>query len=264
MNSESVLKFIEALRSEKVEVEQVGNTLNAVRGIGPFAHQVNLDLDAFDAALAARPDTLAERTIRAFARGVATVMTEPARSPAKSWNFTRAAGRMAPSLVPSAFLDGARCATGGDSAFAVPFHEDVFLVVVLQIDRGIRLLTQKQVDEWGATADRVVAAARSLLFHHTQQARWEKIGDGPVFRVAGTGENAVRSLVFADVFYSEIGPKIRFGIPSEEEFLFVTDDSAEKVQALKSIIETVSRDAEHQLTTALFGFESALPVAVEH
>lgn len=264
MNSESVSKLVEKLRLEKIEVEQIANTLNAVRGTGPFAHQVNLDLDEFEAALKARPNISPERTIQAFARGVATVMTEPARSPAKSWDFTRAAGRMAPNFVTSAFLDGARAATGGDPAFAIPFHDDVYLVVVLQIDRGIRLLTQKQVDEWGATQDRVVSAARSLLFHHTQQARWEKIVGGPVFRIVGTDQNAVRALVFADVFYSDVGSKMRFGIPNEDELLFVADDSADNVQALKAAVEASSRDSDHHLTTAIFGFESGHPIAVEH
>jgi hypothetical protein len=264
MNVDSVAKLVEALRGEKVEVEQLANTLNAVRGMGPFAHHVNLDLDAFENALNSRMASSRDATIQAFARGVATVMTEPARSPAKSWDFARSASRMAPNLVTSAFLEGAVAATGGDPAFSVPYHDDVHLIVVLHIDRGLRLLTRGQVDAWGATNDRVVAAARSLLFHHTRDARWESIADTPVQRLIGMDQNAVRSLVFADVFYSDVGPKIRFGIPTEDEFFFVADDTPENVQALKSAVESASRESLHRLTTAIFGFESGHPIAVEH
>ncbi len=264
MNVDALAKLVEALRVEKVEVEQIANTLNAVRGTGPFAHHVNLDLDSFETTVNSRPEASLDATIRAFARGVATVMSEPARSPARSWDFARTASRMVPNLVTSAFLEGAVAASGGDPAFSVPFHEDVHLIVVLHIDRGLRLLTRGQVDGWGATNDRVVAAARSLLFHNTRDARWESIADTPVRRMIGMEQNAVRSLVFADVFYSDVGPRMRFGIPTEDEFFFVEDDTAENVQALKTAVESASTESLDRLTTAIFGFESGHPIAVEH
>ncbi|MEZ4462840.1 MAG: hypothetical protein R3E66_24560 [bacterium] len=251
-----------ALARHKISAERVADSVNLVRGEGPTAHRVNVDLAAFQEVL---PADEADVAIRRYADGIAAVMMEPGRSIASSWDFARTVARVTPRIVPSAFLDGARAALGGVPPFSVPFHGDLCLVVIVELDRGSRVLTRSQVDAWGATDDRVVAAARSLLFHRTRDARWAPRGDGPVYELSTIDdERAVCSTVFADVFYSELKPGARFGIPARDTLLFVLEDTSDNLEALKVEVDRAFRDAEFPLTGSLFGFESGIPIPVEH
>ena len=262
MNEEFNDLLIRDLGRHKVLAERVADSVNLVRGEGPTAHRVNVDLGTFQDAL---PDEDVEIAIRRYADGIVAVMMEPGRSIAASWDFARTVARVSPRIVPRAFLSGAAAALGGDQAFSVPFHDELSMVVIVELDRGSRILTRSQVNAWGATDDRVVAAARSLLFHRTHDARWAQRGDGPVYELSTVDdERAVCSTVFADVFYSELKPSARFGIPARDTLLFVLEDTSDNLEALKVEVDRALRHADFPLTRSLFGFESGLPIPVEH
>lgn len=256
MNTQTHSELAGALRRRKIHAEQLGPTLNLSFGEGLRAQRANIDLHDCESQIA--------HDIESFADGVAMVMREPPRSSAASWDFARTAAHVSPILVPNAFLMGVSSATGGDPAFHVPLSPNVNIAVTVDVGSGVRILPRSQVDRWNATNDRVVAAARSLLFHQTRDARWQKL-DGELYRLDTLpDERAVCALVFADVFYSQVGSRLRFGIPSRDEFLFVLDDEPDKVEALKLAVEKKHGDSISPLTTALFGFESGAPTLVEH
>lgn len=245
--------LIEALEARGISVTPFEHTFNLVRGEGPTAHRVNVEL----------PEVVAEE-IHAFVAGVEAVMSEPGRSNARGWDYRKTAARVSPNLVTQAFLRGANLASGGDPVFEVAFADGLALVVFVQLDRGTRLITVGQVQDWGATSDRVVAAARSLLYHHTGRPTWEPV-EGPVFRLSGRDEyQAVRAIVFEDLFFGDTSPRFRFGMPAQDAFYFTKTDDPEAVEILKGVIHRHHAAAQMPLSKEVFAFDGPAVVPVQH
>lgn len=244
----------------RIAVSPFENTWNLTRGEGPMAHRTNLDPGLLPAAQNAQ---LAAGAVHGFARGVAAVMAEPARSTAAQWDFRRTAARVTANLETEAFLAGAQAANGGEPVFFVPFVDDLFLVIYVQLDNGSRVLTRRQVDAWEATNDRVISAARSLLFHHSANVKWG--GTPPVLELDGRDDqNAVRTIVFEDLYYSDFKPTIRFGIPTQQNFMFVFGDNSDDIETLKRAVHDTHAAAAYPLSPRVYAFMGGQPVPMDH
>lgn len=243
-----------------IAVTPFEHTWNLVRGQGPTAHRTNVEPAALLGFLEAEPSP---RRLEGVARGIAAVMAEPGRSTAANWDFRRTAARVTTNLETSAFLAGAQAANGGEPVFFVPYVDDLFLVVYVQLDSGSRVLTRRQVEGWQATNDRVVSAARSLLFHHSENVRWQ--ADEKHHRLDGRDDqNAVRAIVFEDLYYADYHPGIRFGLPTQEDFLFVIGESPDDIEALKTAVHAAFEASLYPLSKQVFAFVGGQPVPVDH
>lgn len=261
---------IESLRAQRLSVEVVetdaGPRLEVTQGRGLVARRVSLDIGPLQSWLDRRPERQVPRYLAGYASGVKGVLLEPARSKASDWAFNESAGRLLPNIEVDSFGLGVVAATGGDSPFALPFHDDLVVAYYIQLDMGMRVLTRRQVEAWGATEDRVVTAARSMLFHRTRDVLRGPVEAHPTVQRISVGDSydAARSLVLADAFFAEIGASHRFSIPSQDELLLVESADEAQLDALKAATHEAYSASDYPLTTAIFAFEKGRPVAAEH
>lgn len=243
------------LRALRLEVEEVGGTLNVVQGSGLMAHRVNVDPSP--------PRDLDESELRRWAAGYAnavkTVLLEPVRSKARHWSFVESTGSILPTIEARSFVEGVRDATGED-AWYEELPDDLVLAWTMRLDRGMRVVTRPQFEDWGVSRDRVVAAARSLLFHNTRESRWVE-GDWPepvrAIRV-GDGYDAARILVVEDVFFSDVDKNWRFAMPEQDLLLAVASPDAADV--LRSTAQARFEEAAYPLSPAVWRIQSGRPL----
>ena len=276
MESSDTLRdeVIETLRGRRLSVEPVqgdqGPRLEVTQGRGLMARRASLDLAPLASWLEDRPPHQRARHIAGYASGVKGVMLEPARSKASSWSFNETAGRLLPNIEVASFGLGVRAASadaeGGGDAFTLPFHDDLIVAYYIQLDMGLRVLTRPQVEAWGATEDRVVTAARSLLFHKTRDAAWRPLEGHPSVQRISVGDSydAARALVLADAFFSEVDDGFHLALPSQDELLLVTSEDEAHIEALKAATHDAYSRSDYPLTTALFSLEKGHPVPAEH
>ncbi len=256
-------ELTEVLRSRRLEVDLVEDTLNVSQGTGIMAHKAHLDprplLDILSDDEAHR-----RRQIAAYASGVKHVLLEPARSKAAQWDFIKSAGGLLPGLHVSTFELGVEAAAG-ESPWTLDFPGDLIVAYFIKLDRGIRVLTAPQVQRWDVSDDRITSAARSLLFHNTRHQTFQPFGDTQSVRRlhAGDGHDAARCLVIADAFYTEIDSGFRFSLPTPDHFLCVFNNNDETMAELSAATKEVYRDADYPLSETLFRFESGRPLPLE-
>lgn len=179
------------------------------------------------------------------------VLQEAPKSRASTWTFNQAAGRIFPIVETAAFGIGVRAASGS-SAFTLPLYDDLNFAFIIESDRGWRCLTSTQAEAWGVASDRIRAAARSMLYHRTRDLPWRPV-DEHVFQIQkGDGFDAARCMVFEDVFFSDVGPHFRFGIPDPDTLLFVRGDSPAELDALKTAVDKLYASATAPLSARLY------------
>ncbi len=251
----------QALADERVELEATDRTLHLSRGTGPMEATATLEPDPFLASLEGLPEKQRRRRLAGYVRGVQHVLLEPDDSDAEEWDFAKAAGTLAMSLEVRAFVEGCE-ATTGSPAWNRPLDEDLVFVFLLELDMGIRVLTEDQFERWSASPDRVLEGARSMLFHKahsespTDIAAYESVEQLSV----GDGFDAARCLVLDDLFFGEFDDNSRIAMPSPDDLLFVREGSDENVRALQKATNERFRETSYPLTDALFGFERSKPV----
>ncbi|MFU8802724.1 MAG: hypothetical protein ACNA8W_02845 [Bradymonadaceae bacterium] len=248
------------LRSRRVDVQPVGQTLNVAQGQGLMAHKANIDPVALVERLEATPAAGHRRLIAGFASGVKHVLMEPSRSRAADWTFVESTGGLVPNLEVDTFILGAEAASG-ESPWVLPFADDIVVAYLIELDRGLRVLTASQTKRWGVTRDRITSAARSILFHKTRTATPEPHEDFQLVQVIQVGDeyDAVRALVIADAFYSDIDESFRFSLPAQDLFYFVPSDSPDHLQALRQATDQTFTAATYPLSSRLFRFELGRP-----
>lgn len=263
-------KIITGLRHRRLEVERVGDTLNLASGAGRMAHKANLDPEPFFAWLQAREVSEAEATrelsrqLGGYLRGVELVLSEPVNSPASRWSYEQSAGRMTNAIEVEGFIHGVEAATEGERPWHAPFAEGLIQVVTLSLDRGMRPLTERQVEAWGATDDRVFSAARSMLYHKTRDAELTPHPEEPgVFQVTqGDGFDAARCLVLPDVFFLELDEaSFRFALPSPDLLLYTQarEDQPERLTALARAAKSAHDSEEYPLSAKTYKLAGGRP-----
>lgn len=263
-NEDKWLDTIEhKLSAQRCEVERVEQTLNVKAGRGITAAKANVDpAPLFEELRAADDDH--ERLIAGYVSGVKHVLLEPKRSDADEWDFLEAAGRMMLNVEVHTFALGAEAAAG-EPAWTGEYFEDLIVGYFIELDVGIRVLTESQFERWPATSERVYAAARSMLFHKSRNLKPQELDDfaGVEELNAGDGYDAMRSIVVADLFFSEFGDDFRFSTPTQDALLFVRGDSDDHLSSLREATDAYTDEADYSLSRSVYGFETGKPVLVE-
>lgn len=251
---------VDALREQRLEVSEVDGTLNVAQGTGLMAHKANLQPARLLAALADAPELQAKRLAAGYASGVKAVLLEPVRSKARHWTFVESAGSVLPTIEVRSFAWGVADAAG-EEALIDEIGDELVLAWTMRLSRGMRVVTKPQYDEWGVTRDRMVAAARSLLFHMTRDVDWAS-GDWPetVYAIrVGDGFDASRILVVEDVFYSQLDVGWRFAMPEQNILLAVSTPDA--TDALSEVARTMYKTAPYPLSAQIWRLERGSIIA---
>lgn len=262
MTDENDLKRLsDKLASRNVSVEETAGTLNVAVGRGLTASKANIDPTELFEVVEGADEAQRDRLIAGYASGVKHVLLEPKRSDAAEWDYQKCAGRLMPSVEVHTFAQGVAAASG-DQAWTRDYHEDLVLAYLIELDLGMRVLTESQVEAWGVTADRVTAAGRSLLFHKSRNLKAQKLDDYPVVERFCVGDeyDAARGLVVADVFFSEFDDDFRFATPTKDDFLFVRDGEGPSVEALCAAADARFNEAEYPISRSIYTFEIGKPV----
>ncbi|MGM0555621.1 MAG: hypothetical protein ACQEVA_04495 [Myxococcota bacterium] len=262
MTADTYLKQLsDKLTGMNASVEEAAGTLNVAVGRGITASKANVDPSELVDILDQADEDERNRLIAGYASGVKHVLLEPKRSDAAEWSYEKTAGRLMPSVEVHTFTLGAAAASGGQ-AWTKDYHEDLVMAYLIELDLGMRVLTESQVDDWGVTSDRVTAAGRSLLFHKSRNLKATKLDDFPVVERFSVGDeyDAARGLVVADVFFSEFDDDFRFATPTKDDFLFVRDDDAASIEALCAATDARFDEAEYPISRSLYTFELGKPV----
>lgn len=254
---EQVFQAIEeALEGASVRVDRVGDTLNVARGGGIMEAKANIDPVDLIEEIAGLDESERRPAIANWARGVAHVLMEPTKSEADEWTFVEAAGQLYMSLENEYFLRGAEAAAG-EPAWTIPLDEDLHFVFILELDMGLRVVTEDQFEEWSATRDRVVSGGRSLIFHKAYEEEPESVADfeGVERWRIGDGYDAARCLVIEDLMFGEVDETTRLSMPSPEELYFVRQGNEQTLEALRQVTDERYEAADHPLSRSFYRLE---------
>ncbi|RAL23587.1 hypothetical protein DL240_05355 [Lujinxingia litoralis] len=254
----------ECLRAANLQPQEVAGTYNVVLGRGPMARKANIDPGPLFREIKDAPEARLKALISGFVSGVEYALLEPKRSQAANWSFVESASGLMPTLQPPTFVQGVEAVTG-ERAWVQTISEEIVCAYVVKLNPGLRPITEPQVERWGASADRIAAGARSLLFHRTRELQTRQFEDFLHVRRlhAGDGHDAARALVYADVFYSEVGEGLRFAMPSPDHLLVVPEATEGNLQQLRDAVDQVYESDATPLTRAIFAFKRSRPVVVE-
>lgn len=259
------LDRLEAMLGDaRLEVERVGDMLNCARGSGKLGAKANVDPIPFLESLTDHDDAAAHRRMAGYVSGVKHVLLEPSDSDADQWDFPTAAGKLTMGLEVDSFVDGCADASG-NPAWVQPLDGDIVYAFFFELDMGIRVLDEAQFERWTATKDRVVAGARSMLFHKAQTTDPVPLEDHPEVEElrVGDGYDAARCLVLDDLMFGEFDDSTRIAIPTPDDLLFVRDGTGGGVEALRAALRERYDEADYPLSDALFRFERGKPVRTD-
>lgn len=264
-DSDTWMQSLEAkLEAMRVDVSRTDDGLEAQAGQGITAASARIDPASLFDRLDEVDEAGAERLIAGYASGVKQVLLEPKRSDAAEWDFEESAGRLISTIEVDTFRLGAAAAAGEDP-WTAGFFEDLVVAYMIDLDVGMRVLTQAQFDRWAVTTDRVRAAARSMLYHKSRNAKPAPVEEfeGVEELRVGDGFDAMRAIVVRDLFFSEFDDDYRFAIPTQDAFLFVRGDAEDQVDALREAADARYDEADYPLTRSIYGFEVGKPTLVE-
>ncbi len=258
--------LIKALEAQRIAVEPIAGTLNLTRGKGLTASKANIDpAPLFTRLEEAEDEATTQRLLAGYVSGVSLTLMEPPNSKASAMSYEQIAGRMMPNIEVDTYILGVKAASGFEPWY-VPFTDGLIQVVYLNLDRGMRPLTQDQVERWGATDDRIFSAARSMLFHKTRHALIEPVDEAhpDIKRVTmGDGYDAARGMVLTDVFFSELDEqRFRFAMPSQDVILFteLTKDEPERLTDLKEAAKGLFNKTNYPISSDIYKLNSTRPM----
>lgn len=227
-------------------------TLNVVGGKGPQANRVNLD--------PANSENMTERELIFYVRAIHQVLSQPKRSIAKKWNFKLSAGSLLPSVETLSFVKGVEDASGSPAVYT-PLFEDIVLCYGVRWDRGIHILNQDQFESWGVSMERVRAAARSMLYHHSESLKWTPAEESLLKFTQGDGSDAARFTILEDKFFGEINADFRFAFPSPD--LLVGNFETSEDQEFSASVRALFEKQDAPLSADIFRFKQGKISRVE-
>ncbi len=169
---------------------------------------------------------------RAYARGAAARLLEPANERGDQIDFFGAVSTLHPVLQRPEFADGYE-AVAGEPLHIIPAVEGTIAVACIELTAGIRVLPASQVERWGVHSERVLSAAHSILFHRTGYESDEMIGtDNGEFRTwrRGDGADAARILIVDQLDYHAARAGFAVGIPDPDTILIAGLEDAERLR----------------------------------
>jgi uncharacterized protein YtpQ (UPF0354 family) len=257
------------LADRRLEVDRVADTLAVKAGRGLTAAKANLDPTPLWKVLEKSQASAHERLIEGYVSGVKHVLLEPKfkagkQSKASQWDYVESAGRLLANVEVHTFRHGAQAAAG-ELPWTLDFHEDLVLAYLVDLDIGMRVLTESQVEGWSASSERITAAARSLLFHKSRTLKPQTLGDfeGVEKLNAGDTYDAMRSIVVADLYFSEFDDSYRFSMPSQDALLFTRGHDDTQLEQLRAATDAHFDHATYPLSRSIYGFEVGRPVLDE-
>ena len=220
------------------------DTLNVVAGKGLHANRVNIDPQ--------KSEEMTDRELTFFVRAIKQVLSQPKKSIAKKWNFKMSAGNLLPSIETLSFVEGVEAASGSPAVY-LPLIDDIVVCFGVRWDRGINVLTQQQFESWDVSLERVRAAARSMLYHHSEYIKWESVEDALMKYTKGDGSDAARFSILEDKFFGEIGPNFRFAFPSPD--LLVGNFEIADDDVFRAKVGTLFAEQDAPLSSDIFCFK---------
>lgn len=264
-NQSIIENLTDRLQDLRIHVERIADTLNVSHGEGLMSHKANLDLTPLFERLQNTPEPEQNRLIAGYASGVLHVLLEPARSRARDWTFIESTGGITPNIEVDTFALGAEAASG-EPAFTLPLttnsDNDLVISYIIHLNRGLRVLSIPQKTDWAVSQDRITAAARSLLYHKTRDAKpvpYDPALPGVMAIRTGDNYDAARSLVFADAFYHDVTDACRFTMPTQDIFLYILNNSPDERTALQQATAQEFSRAAYPLSSEIFHFVSGKP-----
>jgi len=253
----------EVLQEAGLEIDVEDGFFEVDHPIGSDDRSVRVEPSEFCEGLPA-DDQTARRAIAAYVSGIRHVLLEPAGSDADELEFTEVAGQLGMALHAAPFLVGAEAAAGR-TTWASHLVEDLYFVCFIELDRGMRVLTEHQFERWSATTDRLIAGARSMLFHRAQQTDPEPVeGRESVERLrVGDGYDAARILVVGDLLFGAFDDSSRFSLPTSNDLLFVRDGTDAAVEELGRATDEQVSKTHYPLSPILFELDQGSPKAVD-
>ncbi len=257
-------QIVERCRQTHLDIERVADTINVSRGRGGGGARSNVDPLPFVEEWVDAPEEARRRAVAGYVSGIEHALLEPADSEADTWDFSESAGGLLMRLETESFRDGVEAATGS-APWTQPFHGDLVLVFLIELDMGMRVLDEPQFERWSVTPDRVVSGARSMLFHKANPADPSTLEDyeGVEHLRVGDGCDAARALVLDELFFGEIDDSSRVALPGSDDLLLVRSGDDASYEALEAAAQAYYDEADCPLTPSLFGFEKRKPVPVD-
>ncbi|AWV89125.1 hypothetical protein [Bradymonas sediminis] len=248
------------LAARRGTVTRDGEQLHVRFGRSLTAAEANINPSALWPVLECAPQAEHERLMQGFASGVHNVLLEPKRSKAKDWTYEEAAGTLFPNVEVFTFRLGAEAA--GGAPWTLDFEGDLIVAYFFELNIGRRVLTQAQFDQWPATASRVTAAARSMLYHRSRDASPKPVEgfDGVEVIHVGDEYDAIRSIVVVDLFFGDFKDSFRFTMPSQDALLYVKGNAPEQIAALRAATDVQFEAADYPLSRAVYTFERGQPI----
>ncbi len=194
-----------------------------------------------------------------FVEGVAAVLDA---SPAdEELTFAEAAAVLVPRLEGAGFSAGVRAA-GGERVYMRPWADSLRITYWLTLDLGPRLVTASEVERWGVSDDRMSSAARSLLYHRTEEAA-ATVKDEVSCYAIGDGYDTGRVMVLEDLQWGRFDGALLLGVPSTGRLVFrAATDRAEDVAAFRAMVEADYDAATRPLALGVFRLERGRVMAL--
>lgn len=254
MNNADILRVFEAAELAIVSSDDSSATVRVHTGLR--AKSATIAFDTLQEMLVEIPAESRRGALASFARGLYGVLGEPKKSRGMELNFEEAAKTVLPSVEGPLFSAGA-LAAGGDAPYLSKFPGDLSVAYWVELDLGIRVLTGKQIAEWGCTDDRLAKAALSILFHRSWDAPFgatSEEGGIEEFKV-GDGLDGARVLMMNQWGYDRVRDAALFALPESDRFLFspATDDAA--VADLRELAGKRYASSSRPLSLEVFRFE---------
>ncbi len=257
-----LLALAELLSAHDVTATADGAGLDAAAGSGLQRRTARLETGPVLAALAALPPRRALAAGHAWARGVAGVLCEPARSRDAEMSWRDATSRVLPRVELPLFDVGVRDA-GGDAPFAGPDLGPLVVRYLLELDVGQRVVTAAQVDAWGVHPERVQKAAVSLLFHRTRfgdLAPTQTSEHVDAFTV-GDGLDAARLTILDAWDYPRCRAGARVAVPNPDTLLVSRSLGEPDDDAFAALVAARHAESDEPLSDVVMRFEDGALMA---
>jgi hypothetical protein len=233
-----------ALETFRLSVKDHADGLEVTHGKG---------LRSRTAIISATVSSASQADCVAYAAGLKAALARPLLTAVADWEFTEVAGRLVPTVervqYREGFLDG-----GGGTPWEQPFagpDSDLRIHYYVELDQGHQLLTAAQVETWGVTDDRVMSAARSLLFHKTMQGEPERHETGADWYRLGDGYDAARALALPDLNYARTRKGLVCAAPTPYDLLVLDLDGLD-VEEFSKAVAAVFAASDYPLSEQLY------------
>jgi hypothetical protein len=248
--------LVDHIKSRRLLVTEIDGILNLRSGPGPRAQTACIDASSWIEDLVELSEFARPQAIASYGRGVRAGLSVSSRDRSWKWSFKEAAGRLLPSLETSRYCSAVD-AVFQQRCVRLQIADCLAQVVQVETDQGRRPLCEEDLARWSSSQDRVMAAARSMLFHRTQRAKITPSEESSHLYAAIHGDNydTARYLVLSDFLFGELESPFWFAAPSLGCLYFA--QSSETATALRAATQSTFETATEPISKDLFTYDGA-------